>query len=189
MELDHLLPKSLTGPERSEALALHGLPEDWDLCALENQAPACATCNGRKSSRVPPDAPIIALLLQEATKNAELVRKRAAQLASDRALENALAILDARGFQLPDGAVGAPMRMPSQRELERAAIVTAKSVERATGEQVKRLHPAVQLLRSPDGWGVVDGLSGQVMIVSDEHRTGVAGIDQSWQCRTAPAPL
>ncbi|MHA6626246.1 hypothetical protein ACU61A_12495 [Pseudonocardia sichuanensis] len=131
---------------------------------------------------MPPNTPIIALLLQDAAKKAELVRRKADQLASARELEHALAILDARGFELPDEALGAPIRMPSQRELEQAALVTAKSVERATGEQVERLHPAVQLLRSPGGWSVVGNLSDQVALVSDGNRVGATGIDDSWQC-------
>jgi hypothetical protein len=78
MEVDHLIPKSLHRDELAEALNAHGLPPDFDLEAEENLAPSCGACNGVKGKRIPPKAPGITLLLDEAAAKADVVRASAA---------------------------------------------------------------------------------------------------------------
>src|SRR5438132_4780397 len=77
MEVEHLIPKDLEGDELPRVLALHGLPPDYDLEALENLAPSCRNCNSRRSTCPPPDTPIIAILLDAGVTRARAVRDRA----------------------------------------------------------------------------------------------------------------
>src|SRR5882762_6248935 len=77
MEVEHIVPKYLQGDELSQTLALHGLPPDYDLDALENLAPSCGKCNGLKGIRTPPDRPIIAIMLDAGIVRAHAIRDRA----------------------------------------------------------------------------------------------------------------
>lgn len=74
MEVDHLIPKSLSHAELAEALSLHGLSPTYDVLSEENLAPSCGDCNGNKSQRVAPTTPAISMLLEEARERADQVR-------------------------------------------------------------------------------------------------------------------
>ncbi|MGW7071818.1 HNH endonuclease [Streptomyces sp. NPDC054855] len=51
VEIDHILPKSLSGPDMAREIKSYGLPRDFDVQGPENLAPICRECNGRKSNR------------------------------------------------------------------------------------------------------------------------------------------
>src|SRR5260221_1577798 len=91
MEVDHLIPKSLEADEMAAALALHGLPPDYDLESLENLACSCDRCNGHKSARIPPTAPAITLMLDAGATRAEAIRRRASVSIARRDLDAAVA--------------------------------------------------------------------------------------------------
>jgi hypothetical protein len=90
MEAEHLIPRSLTGDDLQRVLALHDLPPDYDVEAVRNRAPACRECNGKKGSRIPPDAPIITMVLESAASRAQAVERRAKAALSRRDVEDAL---------------------------------------------------------------------------------------------------
>jgi len=90
MEVEHLLPKSLEGKAKEDALSQHGRPADFDLNSLENLAPSCRPCNGGKGKQLPPDAPIVATLLEKARSRASDIRDDATRFASNRRIQNAL---------------------------------------------------------------------------------------------------
>ncbi len=93
MEVEHLLPKSLAGTERTKVLQAHGLEESFDLDALENMAPSCRSCNGRKGKRTPPVAPLITTLLDTANRKAPDIRDASEKLTSSRRVATALTVL------------------------------------------------------------------------------------------------
>jgi hypothetical protein len=78
MQVDHLIPKYLSGDELVAALGLHGLPLTFDIHAEENLVPSCGACNAKKGKRLPPIVPIISLLLDAAAHQADNVRARVA---------------------------------------------------------------------------------------------------------------
>ena len=49
-EVDHLVPKSLTGDKLDQALADYGLPVSFDIYALPNLVPSCRPCNGSRAT-------------------------------------------------------------------------------------------------------------------------------------------
>jgi hypothetical protein len=175
VELDHLLPRSLAGDTLAEALRLHGLAAGWDPLAQPNVAPACRECNLRKGARIPPNVPIVVLLLAEAAEKAPLVEQAAARLTGRRRLDAAVKIVLAAGMTVgPGEAAGAG--------LEEAAVTVAAEVEEATGARVRDVHPAVRLLRDPERWTVVRPLANDVAYVGDGTRGGVTGTHWSWEC-------
>jgi 5-methylcytosine-specific restriction endonuclease McrA len=104
LEIDHLIPKSLSGEELDRILADYGLPSSFDLYALTNLVPSCRFCNATKGSKPVPSAPIIKVHLEKARKLAPKIQLRADEFERDQDMDSALArILIAR---------------PSGRELE-----------------------------------------------------------------------
>ena len=73
LQIDHVIPKSLSGKALAECLALHSLAPDYDREASYNLVPACAKCNGPggKGWKTPPRTPAISLLLQKALVRGE----------------------------------------------------------------------------------------------------------------------
>ena len=55
MEIDHVIPQSVTGERLEELLAALLLPGNWDVQGLQNFVPACrrATARNETSSLVP----------------------------------------------------------------------------------------------------------------------------------------
>jgi hypothetical protein len=93
MEVEHLLPKSLEGDERSAVIAGHGRPADFDLESLDNLAPSCRPCNGRKGKRPPPNAPVVASVLDRAHESAPGIRTTVEKFRGRRSLARALTIV------------------------------------------------------------------------------------------------
>ncbi len=102
MELDHLIPKSLAGQELSEALEMHSLPDDYDLESTRNKVPACRQCNGIKSKRIPPLAPGLTFLLEDAARRAPLIEEHAKQLRGNWRVGRLLGELESMAEQLTD---------------------------------------------------------------------------------------
>lgn len=133
MELDHLIPKGLSGRALREALYQHGLPTDYKVHSTRNLVPSCRPCNASKSKRLPPTAPGVALLLEQASQHAPEVEKRAAKWKTARGLERALGEIEAADAEcLGEEHVAALERMIARvrRGLGPLAFTT-------------RLHPAV----------------------------------------------
>jgi hypothetical protein len=90
MEVDHLIPKSLTGDALVEALEYQALPSTYDLEAEENLAPSCGPCNGNKGKRIPPLTPGVSLLLADAAKRADEIRSSASSTLAKGKVEKLL---------------------------------------------------------------------------------------------------
>lgn len=96
LEIDHLIPKSLKGSDRKQALDTHGLPYDYDLDSTDNLAPAHGhPCNSAKAGKPLPDSPRIALLRDEAARLAPEIERAAARHRKARRLQEAVAVIDA----------------------------------------------------------------------------------------------
>lgn len=100
MELDHLIPKSLAGRQLSEVLEMHALPHDYGLESTRNKVPACRQCNGSKSKRIPPKAPGLTFLIEDAERRAPLIEARAKQLRTDWRLGKLLGELESKAEHL-----------------------------------------------------------------------------------------
>lgn len=137
MEVEHLLPKSLTGDELAAALRLHGRPQDLDLDSLENLAPSCGPCNRTKGNRPPPDTPRISTLLRDAHDRAPRIRANAERLAKSRSVQRALTIVLT--------AVGTGDE-PTIRKLREAVDELRVGFAEATGRPLGAIHPALQQL-------------------------------------------
>ena len=94
LEVDHIIPKALTGDALHQQLKLHGLPEDFDKNSPENLVASCRPDNGcRKGKKPPPQAPSIALILQQARDRAPRVTQIASSYSSGAKADFALAQL------------------------------------------------------------------------------------------------
>jgi len=151
MEVDHLIPKSLTGLELAEALACHGLPPTYDLEAEKNLAPSCGPCNGNKSKRIPPPTPSIALLLDDAAKRADKVRTSASSTLAKGNVEKLLGKLltadldDVATYEAIQGAV---------KDLGELLSSAAPSISSL------KLTPVTGIVRGSDGAWHVSQFSG-----------------------------
>lgn len=134
MEVEHLLPKSLTGDERTQVLATHGRPEDFDLDSLENLAPSCGPCNRSKGNRPPPDAPRITTLLRDARERAPEIRDAAERLTRTGRIQKSLAVV------LAAADAGDPDTI---RRLRSATQEVQLAFTEATGRSLGALHPAM----------------------------------------------
>lgn len=154
MEVDHLIPKSLTGSALGDALAQHGLPADYDLDATVNLVPSCRPCNGLKGSRPPPTAPIIATLLEMARRRAPKAEALATSFAGQRELDRALGVIRA-------AVASGVMTEDARRTLDEAVAFARAAVAAVTGAPAAklRLHPFHHDPEPPeivDVTGVVD---------------------------------
>jgi hypothetical protein len=95
LEVDHLVPRSLTGPELAEALARYGLPSQFDVFGLENLVPSCGSCNRTKGGAPISDAPIIRVMLDDARKKALTISQKADSFNRSRKLHEAIAVIKA----------------------------------------------------------------------------------------------
>jgi hypothetical protein len=141
MEVDHLIPKYLSGDELGHALSYHGLPSTFDIQAEENLAPSCGPCNGKKGKRIPPATPGIALLLESAAQRADEVRDRAARAIEKRKVEKLLGQLSMADF-------GNPYIIEALREgVDELGKILASAVPSI---ESLRLSPAVGIERDLD---------------------------------------
>jgi HNH endonuclease len=177
MEAEHLIPKSLGGDELVRVLALHGLPADYDLESLRNRAPSCRGCNGSKSARIPPDQPIIAMMLESAAMRAPLVERRARSRIRRRDAEEAAVVVGQCLQHEPDDEVRALLRQLAE-DIDRALAEPAED-DSVTLE----LHPALALLWNPGGqWRLLETLGSRAAVVTDGQRAGVVGTDITFLC-------
>jgi hypothetical protein len=172
MEVEHLVPRSLSGVELREVLDLHGLGPSYDLLAMGNLAPSCGPCNRGKGAKPPPTAPVIARLLADAARKAPAIHARAVQYGKRRALEKSLAVVFA------ETATNAA----SLERLQQAVAAVASEVRHATGEIITRVHPAVRYLADANRWEVLHDLGPDVVLVDDGQYIGQAGTHRSWEC-------
>jgi hypothetical protein len=94
-EVDHLVPKSLTGDKLDQALADYGLPVSFDIHALPNLVPSCRPCNGSKGNRPVRAAPLVVAVLDKAQERASKIAKRVAKFDRSGALDEIAALLEA----------------------------------------------------------------------------------------------
>jgi len=81
MELDHLIPQSMSDTDRSVVLASYQLDATFDIEALHNRIPTCTPCNQRKRAWFPPGVPIVLWLLKAARDKVQTVATQIDQLA------------------------------------------------------------------------------------------------------------
>lgn len=92
-EVDHVIPKSLSGQALDRVLADYGLSASFDLYALQNLVPSCRICNAAKGRRPMPSAPILLDVLAKARERVPWIRRRVEELEGDRAMSEVLTIL------------------------------------------------------------------------------------------------
>lgn len=94
MEMDHLVPKHLTGHELATALMELGLADDFDIESLGNLTPMHRLgCNSSKSGRPPLRSLFSEEILRRAEVNAPKIEELALRLKSDSSIARALAVL------------------------------------------------------------------------------------------------
>jgi hypothetical protein len=93
-EVDHLVPKSLTGEKLARALADYGLPASFDIYALPNLAPSCRPCNGSKGNRPVRRAPVVVAVLDKARQRAPKIEKRVAKFDRSSAVNELAALFE-----------------------------------------------------------------------------------------------
>jgi hypothetical protein len=179
MELDHLIPKSLSGDELSEVLGMHGLPSGYDLESIENLVPSCRKCNGGKGYRPPPATPIVTMMLESAAARAPEVRKRAEITISRRDLSVAIGKIEV--------AVKQNGKDPELQSMLRSFMARLSEADNRGGDPDQRItldvHPALALLWDPDNrWKIIHETGRAAAVVSDGTRSGVIGTDISYQC-------
>lgn len=154
MEVEHLIPKSLSKADKAEARAKalhhHGLPEDYDLFSLANLAPSCRLCNGGKGLKPPPEAPAVTLILERARDRAPGIRETASRMSTDRAVRRAATVLR------QNAEAGHPLAIQA---IQDAAEVVSTAFTSTTGRSVSRLHTALEQ---------VAGIGG-LLVESDAH--------------------
>jgi hypothetical protein len=96
MVVDHVLPEHLlTTPSVFDAARLAlGLPVSFDLNSFENWLPACAACNGRKSTLQFEPSLLIQVELQHLVEKAERARRLCDEVIGTRRVSIALSTLD-----------------------------------------------------------------------------------------------
>lgn len=95
LEIDHVVPKSLTDEKLNQALADYGLPSSFDIYALPNLVPSCRPCNGSKGNRPVPGVPAVLATLAKAKQRAPKIVKRVAEFKRSQALNEVTALLQA----------------------------------------------------------------------------------------------
>ncbi|WP_224826365.1 hypothetical protein [Cognatishimia sp. MH4019] len=92
IHVDHILPeKLLDAPEElSQALSSLGLGSEFYLNSFENWMPACSSCNLKKRAAIFEPTPMMQLVLQRTVKLADLARRKAAEVVTERQLSRAL---------------------------------------------------------------------------------------------------
>jgi hypothetical protein len=93
-EVDHLVPKSLTGEKLARALADYGVPASFDIYALSNLAPSCRPCNGSKGNRPVRGAPVVVAVLDKTRQRAPKIEKRVAKFDRSLALNELTALFE-----------------------------------------------------------------------------------------------
>jgi hypothetical protein len=178
MEVEHLIPKSLTGAKLDALLATHGLPSDYDLNATQNLAPSCGPCNRGKGARVPPETPVVSLLLEAARKRAPKVEADAKAFATKAEVDVALGVIMATA---ESGALDEEVWTVLRDAVDTVAPALQATVAPDTTVAVA-LHPAVSLLFEPSRWQIVKGDSSEVATVSDGKVVGYTGTHWSFAC-------
>jgi hypothetical protein len=174
LEVDHILPESLTGDALVEALRLHGQPESYDLQEAYNLVPACGRCNRFKGNEVPPaDAPIIAIFLRTARKRAPQITASTEKLKRKRSVDRALAVLNAHlGMDLTESELA---------RLTAASRAAQPDIVDATGTEVA-LHPALALIANSGTWEPVSDARNGLLIVKRGTQVGYSSANPTHAC-------
>ncbi|WBB78615.1 hypothetical protein O7606_20710 [Micromonospora sp. WMMD882] len=136
-EVEHLVPKSLQGPDLERTLAQYGLDPAFDVYGLSNLAPSCRPCNGFKGNRPVRGAPIVVATLDHAAKQAPKVKRRASRLCRSSQLSEAFAVIEALG--------------PGASEKERKALSDFSERLEEILRAAKTTRPLIEI-----GCGVID---------------------------------
>jgi hypothetical protein len=178
MEIDHLIPKSLKGAELVRVLGLHGLPNDFDVDGTRNLVASCRRCNGSKGARIPPDQPIITMMLESAARRALLIERRAQVRMTKREAEDASAKL---ASYLRDEMDSDAQELLKGLELRFALARSA--ADQGAEEVTVEIHPAVSLLWNPQGrWRLLKVLGPGTAVVTNGTKVGVVGTDITYEC-------
>ncbi|WP_296602238.1 HNH endonuclease [Nocardioides sp.] len=185
-EVEHLIPRSLEGDERAEVLRLHGLPKTFDLESVENLAPSCRECNGRKGKRHPPQAPIIAMLLADAAHKAPGIRAAADGAMTKAKVENAFGVIlaaaghDEAGPALLETVQAGLDDVAAEVDRIQTVLRQHDAAAGGSGSEVEvALHPALSLLFQSGRWKASQRLSDNVVVVHDGQ--GLGGyVGTSW---------
>lgn len=95
LEIEHLLYKNASPTELSQVVRLHALPTPYNVHETYNLAASCRTCNGRKGTRLPPKAPIVSQIFEDARHRAPEIEVHAATLRKHQDIAPILAFVDA----------------------------------------------------------------------------------------------
>jgi HNH endonuclease len=179
MEIDHIIPKSLAGDELRDALNLHGLPEEFELDSVRNLVPSCRKCNGDKQARVPPDRPIITMMLESAAGRERTVLEEAKAEITRRDLSVAIAKVEIAA----KNRAGDPAIEELLGSLEKVLKDAESSQGKADDLVAVAIHPAMSLLwGSTDRWKLVRSSGPDVAVVSDGKQVGTTGTHITYQC-------
>ncbi|MEU7871275.1 HNH endonuclease signature motif containing protein [Dactylosporangium sp. NPDC049140] len=73
IQIDHLIARTTTAADLQRLKQQHGLPDDFNLHAPANLAPACGDCNGQKGTYVPGPGLLDIRLRKAATYESEVI--------------------------------------------------------------------------------------------------------------------
>lgn len=76
LQIDHIIPQNLDESRFTEVKETLGLPDEFDVHALYNLAPACPSCNTTKSNSVFIEKPIVLTQLKRAQKLAPRITEK-----------------------------------------------------------------------------------------------------------------
>jgi hypothetical protein len=178
MEVEHLIPKSLADEKLTAVLTQHGLPDDYDLYATANLAPSCGGCNSGKGARLPPDTPIVSLLLELARERAPKIEADAQAFATQQKVDVALGVIMATA---ESGALDGEAKSMLRDAVDTLAPVLEDAFDSDATFKVA-LHPAMSLLFEPTRWRIVSVQSPEVATVSDGRVGGFTGTHWSFAC-------
>ncbi len=151
LEVDHLIPKSLSGEPLERMLSDYGLPPTFDLYALPNLVPSCRACNSTKGSKPMAGSPIILSILELARQRASKIEKRTADFERSQAMDEALTMLQ--------------MACPNLDELD-SIMKKLKKVQREYISAVFFHEPLPPRLKRSKGRLSYDGLSDKKQMFS-----------------------
>ena len=174
MQVDHVVPQSLSGGKLRDALQALGQSADYDLTCTYNLVPACRRCNRFKGDRVPPvDAPVIVFFLQTCRERAPRIDESAQKLKTKKKVSEAIALLESvSGLVLTDEQL---------REIEAASAAAQAEIVETVGHPVT-LHPALFRLLDPAAWNVVKELSAETVVVRSGGQVGYTSTSYDFVC-------
>jgi 5-methylcytosine-specific restriction endonuclease McrA len=92
IEIDHILPRTLTPEQLTQLIEAHDLPADFDVDSPANLAPICGACNRRKSDRRLTGTAVTVVLQQAREKQDRVTSHVASFLAGNKGWSSTVAV-------------------------------------------------------------------------------------------------